>query len=283
MTFLVVYVTSGLFASLVSLSERQLAVNVGPSGAVFGLYGLLVASSIWTLFPRSKMTIPAAAWRRLAPGALVFVLFNSVNGALPISAEFAGLGAGFIYGLALAHGVGARTPSPRRIAASLAVTLAIGAAGALSLRGITDVGPEIVRVVAVEDRTASTYRTAAEEFRKRRMTAESLALLIEQSIVPELLEVEGRLQALTGVPPEHRPLVADAEEYARLRSESWQLRAEGLRQSVALETGAGRESGPSARLRAEARHTASGTTMGKAEGRERASLQALERIKAVNP
>jgi hypothetical protein len=135
--------------------------------------------------------------------------------------------------------------------------------------------------VAVEDRTARAYQAAADLFRKRRMTADALVQLIEQTILPELQEVQARLKALTGVPPEHRPLLADAEEYVRLRSESWHLRAEGLRQTDAQAAGAKRDSDPGARRRAEARHTASAVTLGKAEGRERASLEALERIRPV--
>jgi len=281
-TFAVVYVTSGIFASLVSLAGRQVAVNVGPAGAIFGLYGLLIASSVWALFPRSSLTIPLAVWKKLGPVAAVFVVFHLVNDAVSSSAELAGLGAGCAWGLALTHGIGARKPALRPVAVSLAVALALAALGAVSLRGITDVRPEIEKVVAVEDRTARAYQTAADLFRKRRMTAESLAQLIEQTILPELLDLQARLEALAGVPPEHRPFVADAEEYARLRTESWRLRAEGLRQTGAQAAGADRESGGSARLRAESRHAASVVTLGKAEGRERASLEALERIRPVH-
>ena len=34
---------------------------------------------------------------------------------------------------------------------------------------------------------------------------------------------------MDGVPPAHRPLVDAADEYLRLRDDSWRLRAEGLK------------------------------------------------------
>lgn len=55
------------------------------------------------------------------------------------------------------------------------------------------------------------------------------------------------------MPSAHRPLVADAEEYLRLRQESWRLRSQAL-------------------------HAASLPALREADVAERVSLQALERI-----
>ena len=88
------------------------------------------------------------------------------------------------------------------------------------------------------------------------MTAEALAQVIDRSIVPELHAALARLKALDGVPPEHQALVAGAQEYLRLRDESWRFRAEGLRKTNML------------KLR-------------QAENAERISLEALHRIQAA--
>jgi membrane associated rhomboid family serine protease len=266
----VVYATAGLASGLVSLAGRQVAVHAGASGAVFGLYGLLMAASLWTWPSQSPLRIPLAAWKRLAPAAVLFVAFNGPNGALPASGELAGLGAGFVWGLVLTQGLGVRQPSVRRVAAALAATVAIAVAGAVSLRGITDVRLELATIAPLEERTAGLYEAAAARFRKRQIDGDELARQIEETILPELQDVGARLKALTGVPPEHRQLVADAEEYVRLRSESWRLRAQGLREADPRE-------GSVERRRAEERHAASAATLGKAEGRERAALEALHR------
>ena len=51
--FVTVYVSAGLAASLVTLSSHPMSVSFGASGAVFGVYGLLLATSMWSRFNRS--------------------------------------------------------------------------------------------------------------------------------------------------------------------------------------------------------------------------------------
>ena len=137
--------------------------------------------------------------------------------------------------------------------------------------------------------TAGAYQAGVERFQKGRMTAEALAQLIDRTIVPQLEAADARLKSLHGVPPEHKPLVADAEEYLRLRSESWRLRAEGLRKAGkvppremakgAVVADASPTSDANWRLRAESQHRSNMATLGKAEGTERASLEALRKIR----
>jgi hypothetical protein len=207
----------------------------------------------------------------------VFILYNVANDSLAGPAELAGLVAGLVCGLVLARGVSERKPSTRWVAAAMTATIVIAVRCAIPLRGITDVRPEIERVIAVEDRTANAYRTAVDRFRDGRLTAEALAQLIDRTIMPELQATQARLKALSGVPQEQQPLVADAEEYFRLRDESWRLRTEGLRKasSVPLREAPSTER----RLRAEAQHQANLRALGTAEATERASLEALQRIK----
>jgi hypothetical protein len=50
LTVIAVYLSAGIFTGLVNLSSHPLAVTVGTSGAVFGLYGLLIALLIWQTF-----------------------------------------------------------------------------------------------------------------------------------------------------------------------------------------------------------------------------------------
>jgi hypothetical protein len=280
--FAAVYITAGVFASLVNLSAYPLSVSVGASGAIFGLYGLLLASSIWGLLRRSMVTIPLMAAQRLVPAAAVFIFYNVSNDGLGIDAELTGLVAGFVCGLFLARGVSEGKPPARHVAVAMAVAAVIAVAVAVPLRGVTDIRPEIERVVGLEDRTASAYQTAVNQFRRGRITAEAVAQLIDRTIEPEVRAADARLKAVTGVPREQQPLVASAEEYLRLRYESWRLRAEGLHKTDVLTLGEARDTEPASneswRLRAEARHKADRLMLGKIEGMERASLEALHRI-----
>ena len=99
--------------------------------------------------------------------------------------------------------------------------------------------------------------------------------------VPELQAEDGHLKALQRVPREHQTLVADAEEYLRLRIESWRLRARALRQAGKV-PGRGTLTGVSEdavwRMRAEAQYRTNLATLGNAEGAERAARDILRRI-----
>ena len=68
----------------------------------------------------------------------------------------------------------------------VAATLVTVVVMAVPLRGVSDARPEIKRVVAMEDRTAGVYDAAVNRFRNGWITAEALAGVIEQTIMPDL-------------------------------------------------------------------------------------------------
>ena len=282
-----VYVAAGIFSGLAALSSYPIDVGHGASAAVFGLYGFLMATWAWSHFPASPVTMPVIAAKRMAPLAGVFALYNMFDGSMPFGAELTGVLVGLVAGGALSKSIDEGIVPPHRVVPALVSTLAIAFACAVPLRGIADVRPEIAHVVETEDRTAAAYQTAADRFKSGKLTADALAQVIDRSIVPELQEVDARLKALKHVPPEHQPLVADAEEYVRLRRESWRLRADGLRRSsnptARRVSKTERESDESWRMRTESQYRGKVMTLAKAEGTERASLEALQRIKPPVP
>ena len=255
-TFSAVYLMAGFFSSVVSLWLRPMEVSAGPSGAIFGIYGFLAATSIWGAHRASGVSIPLATVRRFAAAAALFVVYNVFDPSLPFEAELAGFAAGFVAGLVLTGDVGERTPAPRRVAAAVAATFSIAAAFAIPLHGLMDVRPEIEWIVRLETGTAARYQSAVEGFRQGVISAKELADVIERNIVPELKRAEARFAALRRVPQEHRTLVARAQEFLRLRDESWRLRVEALQE------------GNMAALR-------------EAEQLETSSLEALETIKPL--
>ena len=296
-----VYASAGLFSGIERLSRHPMDVNAGAAGAVMGVYGLLIATLMWNVVQRgmgatpaqatpgafdqpaaqetlnlrgvlapledrgasmeapsdataagSSALIPMKTLVRMAPAAGFFALYTLASGfGTP---EIAGLLCGFTCGLVFARRAAEQTTPALQPAAAFAVTLVIVVASAAMLSGIADVRPEIARVVALETSTAGTYEKAVVQFKNGAMTAQALEKVITQKIVPELNQAHARLKAVSGVPAEHRPLVASAEEYFRLRDESWRLRADALRKSNMVA------------LRA-------------ADRSERASLEALERLR----
>lgn len=254
-TVLAVYIAAAVFANLVSLTATPLALTFGASGGIFGLYGLLLASLMWTIVRRSPVQMPLKSAKLLLPPAGVFLLYNLLSGSIPSAAEGVAFVTGAAAGLVLAPDIVERTPPLRRIAGASAAALVVIVAWAFPMRGIANVRPEIERVIAVEYHTADAYDAAVAKFRKGWVSAPALAQLIDQTIAPELQKVRSRLEMLQHVPHEQQPLVATADEFLKLRAESWRLRADALRK---------------ANMRA----------LREADKREQASLEAFNRIKA---
>ena len=302
----VVYVSAGLFAGLERLSVHPMETIAGPGAAVLGVYGLFAATLMWgvvqkrqtaaapasaasvpvqqdtTFNLRGALTpledsvssgpvaaadpadapaqtlaiIPSNTLTRMAPAIAIFMLYTLAGGFG--SPELSALLAGFICGMVFAKRSHEQSTPVMHAAAALGTAAVIVVASAAMLRGISDVRPEIARVVALESTTAGTYEKAVVQFKNGAMTAQALEKVITQKIVPELKLAHARLKAVNGVPAEHQPLVANAEEYLRLRDESWRLRADALRKSNMIA------------LRA-------------ADRSERASLEALEKIRPSEP
>jgi membrane associated rhomboid family serine protease len=228
--FATTYVSAGVLGGLATLAIHPVALHAGASGAVFGIYGLLLASLGWGMARPSEMSIPKAALRQLAPGAGIFLLYTFLTEGLVTPAMITGLTMGGICGLVLAGGGTARKPPVRRVVATLAATAGIVVVLAVPLRGVADVSAVIAHVVAVEQQTSHDYDGAIDRFKRERRHTEVLIEQIER-IRPELRTASARLNALVNVPAEQLWLVSGAKEYLRLRDESWRLRAEGLRQS----------------------------------------------------
>jgi len=256
-TLVAVCFTSGLFASLVGLSTFPVNVSVGASGAVAGVYGLLLATAAWGMMQRSPVTIPWRAFKSLGPVTGIFLLYNLLEGSLPTGAELGGGLTGLICGAGLSRGVGIRRPPLRRVTAAMLTAAAIALACAAPLRGISNVRPELDSLVTLETQLTGAYDKAVNQFKLGAMNARDLAQMIERTIMPQLRAAQTRVQALRRVPREQQALVASAEEYLRLRDESFRLRAEALQQANM------------AALRA-------------ADRSERASLEALEKTRSAS-
>jgi len=291
--FAATFLAAGASAGIVNLSTRPHAVTVSSAAGIFGLYGLLAASVLWQIVRRRRADPNAAAdetapraivpffvLKRIAIVGVVFVVTSALGGHVT-SAELTALLVGFGCGVILAAPATERHAGVRDVAIVAGIAATIVVACAIPLRHIADVKPEIARVIATEGRTAAAYQTAFDAFRKGRKGADALASLVERTIVPELQAADDRLAALTNVPPAHQGLVADAREFLRLRRESWRLRADALRRTTTVQRRTPEDSASAGwRLQAEARFRKNMTAMGNAETAERASLDALERVRA---
>lgn len=95
--YALVYLVTGIFASLSSAAFNENVVSVGASGAIFGLYGLLVS-----LLITKSLKITPEERQALLTGTLTFVGYNVMFGfaksGIDNAAHIGGLLSGFVIG-----------------------------------------------------------------------------------------------------------------------------------------------------------------------------------------
>lgn len=95
--YILIYITTGVVASLTSLWWYDETISVGASGAIFGLYGLFIALMITKVFSKKLDTV-------FLVSILVFVGFNllmGLTGGIDNAAHIGGLLSGFAMGIIL--------------------------------------------------------------------------------------------------------------------------------------------------------------------------------------
>lgn len=228
LVFATVFAASGVAAAIVSMHVEPVGVTAGASGAILGLYGLLLTTVAGSLVRPSPLAVPLRILSRLAPAALLFLFYLLVAQPMSRAALVAAFATGLVLSVILVRDLGEHATPPRRVGYAAAGAAALILVSAVAVRGISDVRPELARVVAFERTSVEDYDKAVALFTKGRMNAAELAAVIDRRILPGIGDLKARLSSLKGVPDEHKALVASASEYLRLRDESWRLRSKGL-------------------------------------------------------
>lgn len=228
LTFVAVYAVSGVFAGLYTLSGFDAAPAMGASGAVFGIYGLLIATWMWGALQRSETTLRLGTVKAFAPVAALFTLVHLISPTMAGEAEWLGLVTGFTCGVLMARPVRIHAPPARRVATVAAAAAYLAIVAAVPLRGMTDPRPLLASVVVVEQQTAAAYDAAVQEFR-RGGTRKDLVQVIDGKILPALQSARLELQHVDRAPRDLVPHVRAAEIYTIRRIESWRIRADALR------------------------------------------------------
>ncbi|WP_298902212.1 rhomboid family intramembrane serine protease [uncultured Psychroserpens sp.] len=91
---MVIYMICGLLASLASIYWHEHTISVGASGAIFGLYGLILAFTLFKIYPKYILSFNWILLGLYAGISLVFGFFGGIDNA----AHFGGLISGFIVG-----------------------------------------------------------------------------------------------------------------------------------------------------------------------------------------
>jgi rhomboid protease GluP len=93
--YALIYLLTGIIASIASIWWHEATISIGASGAIFGLYGFFLAALLLKVFPPDF-------GKAFLGSALVFVGFNllmGLTGGIDNAAHIGGLLSGFIIGL----------------------------------------------------------------------------------------------------------------------------------------------------------------------------------------
>ena len=96
---IVVYIICGIVASLVSIYWNENSVSIGASGAIFGLYGIILAFTVFKIYPNHLRKF---TWVLLGLYAGLSLLYG-FSGGIDNAAHIGGLVCGFLISLLLIH------------------------------------------------------------------------------------------------------------------------------------------------------------------------------------
>jgi membrane associated rhomboid family serine protease len=141
-TLLFLYVAAGIFASLTSIAWDPSLSSVGASGAIFGVFGALLA-----FLSRQRHQIPQSIVRKHWVSTAAFVLFNLISGAIQPgidnAAHVGGLLSGFVLGFLLARPLDRQIREQFPITQSLAATAFIAVVSLAAIRQVEGIGSKL--------------------------------------------------------------------------------------------------------------------------------------------
>ncbi len=219
--FLGGYLLAGVAASLASLLFNEFTVSAGASGAIFGMYGVMLAIMLAKCAPKHMR-------RDYIASIGIFVVYNLVNGFRPGSgvdnaAHIGGLLSGAAIGVALVPGMRQREREGLTYGAFGGLTAAL----ILAMVGIDRALPrDSMKLSAGIDRFAALEEKALRVFNMPEDTPDStlLVMLGDSGLYywEQGRQLVDSMQALD-LPPHQRNTVALLERYCELRIQSFRL------------------------------------------------------------
>jgi rhomboid protease GluP len=237
-SYLVVYLLSGWAGSVVSALTKPMAVSAGASGAIFGVFGVMLAFVL-----RPRQTVPMAALRPLRGSTFSFLAINLVLGisapAIDLAAHLGGLASGFVLGALFGHELSfeaRRAARGRTLLLGTATMVVLGVATlTLKERRLPDVLAMLTQFAPVETRVVAVYDEAREKVLRGEMSDDEFADVIERDVLGPWRALRIDPATVRYVPRDLRELVRDLENHREEREDEWELIVEKLRSGDALE------------------------------------------------
>jgi len=227
--FAVTYLLSGLCGSILSTWWNPLTVSAGASGAIFGIFGALVA---YLLSHRGQ--IPREMLVSLRRFAISFMALNVAFGVkqkgIDVAAHLGGLGGGLVVGMFVGRPVG-ETSSVARRRALLAALVGSATVGlvARALPRTFNPADELAAFQTVNDQTIATYNDGVKRLAGDTFRDEDLARLIDEQVLPPWRQFQRRLVAPERLGRAHEALWREIATYMKARELAWAQISNALR------------------------------------------------------
>jgi rhomboid protease GluP len=202
--FLLLYLVAGLSGSLASLLWNPLVNSAGASGAIFGIFGGLLA---FVVNPRNG--VPAAVMTEQRNNVLVFALYNLgfgfAHSGIDNAAHVGGLVGGFVMGFVLARPL--RRESRSTFGAAQCVAGLVAGVLIVSLMSWPLVHPSkkvlaeqqfqvaLGSLSTQEAKVNDIANGALEKARSGGMSAQGYAVLLQRDVVPAWVHIYAQLSA----------------------------------------------------------------------------------------
>jgi len=232
--FLVLYLLAGLLGSVASVAWNPFVVSAGASGAIFGLYGGLLAFLV-----RHRAMQQHASLADLRTNTLVFLGYNLVYGfiqqGIDMAAHLGGLAGGFAGGFVLTPSLTCASPSRLQGRSVLVGAVGLGLIIGLSdfLPRAEDVEARLQQFASLDSTILATFNRAITQLQQGKLSEAEMVRILEQEVLPSWRaqhEALHQLTTLSRLPTRQKRLVATLVEYMTARQEGWELLQEWLRQ-----------------------------------------------------
>jgi len=227
-SFTVLYLFSGIGGNLASLAWQPFTVAMGASGAVFGLYGGLLAVLLL-----HRNTVPRPRIAAIGKSAAIFIAINLLYGLsqsnVDLAAHIGGLVSGFVLGCGLTGRLVPADPDWRQLR-SLVVAFAGTAAAvvfALRIPVADDWRSDLNRLIPLDARSQRIYAESVRKVQSHQMSAAEFGAVIDKQILPPWNAERENLTKLK-VSKQQRVIADQLVEYMALRGESWSLMEKGI-------------------------------------------------------
>ena len=200
--FAAVYLFAGVAGGIASMIWSQRTISVGASGAVFGVFGALLAYLVL-----QRGSVPADVVNRLRVSTSIFVIYSLFHGfaqtGIDNAAHLGGLAGGFVMGLIAARPLESRSDhagNARRIALAAVVAAAALPAAALLVpdtsrvyRQAIALQKEISAFSAEERRLRAAFERVVEQSRAGKLDDAAALRELRSDILPGWDQTVARL------------------------------------------------------------------------------------------